>query len=66
MVSKQLFFVLFVALFFKIVLVAPNPVTKETLENQYSRLSEKLKKNSKTLEGLFTKFRRESRSVSSK
>ena len=66
MCSKQLLFVLCVALLYKIVLAASSPVTKESLENQYSRLSEKLKKNSKTLEDLFTQFRRKSRSVASK
>lgn len=69
MCSKQLLFVLCVALIYKIVLVASSPVTKETLqnlENQYLRLSLKLKKNNKTLEALLTQFRRESRSVSSK
>lgn len=66
MVLKQLFFVLCVALFYKIVSGASSPVTRETLEKQYSRLSEKLRENGKTLKKVFTQFRRESRSVSSK
>lgn len=66
MFSKQLFFVLCGAMFYTIVLGALGTVTKETLENQYLRLSEKLRGNGKNLENVFTHFRRESRSVSSK